>query len=97
MTIIYYEDDRNHGPFIIRVSGTREFVSRIKTSRAIRHRSFQLLANRNVFRSKGIHYSDDPNEAVQFDCFDAAIEAAKEVFEQDHMQLSIEIAGGFCD
>ena len=84
MTIIYYEEDRNHGPFIIRVSGAREFVSRIQTSRGIRHR-------------EGIHYSEDPNEAIQFDDFDEAIEAAKEVYEQDGMHLSIEIAGGFCD
>jgi hypothetical protein len=77
MTIIYYEEDRNHGPFIIRVSGAREFVSRVD--------------------NRGIHYSEDPNEAIKYDYFDEAIEAAKEVYEQDDMQLSIEIAGGFCD
>ncbi len=77
MNIIYYEEDRGSGPFIIRVSGAREFVSRVD--------------------NRGIHYSEDCNEAIQYDDFDEAIEAAKEVFDKDHMHLSIEIAGGFCE
>ena len=77
MNIIYYEEDRNHGPFIIRVSGAREFVSRVD--------------------GRWMEYSKDPNEAIQYGDFDTAIEAAKEVFKRDHMHLSIEIAGGFCD
>tara|TARA_R100000664_G_C2746981_1_gene134589 strand:+ start:284 stop:541 length:258 start_codon:yes stop_codon:yes gene_type:complete len=85
MTIIYYEEDRNHGPFIIRVSGSREFVSRVDTRRTC-----------TIFDGILV-YSEDPNEALQFDDLDEAIEVAKEVFEQDDMHLSIEIAGGFCD
>tara|TARA_Y100000310_G_C20480326_1_gene714358 strand:+ start:100 stop:363 length:264 start_codon:yes stop_codon:yes gene_type:complete len=29
--VTFYEEDRGHGPFKIRIGGTREFVSRIQT------------------------------------------------------------------
>ena len=30
--VTFYEDDRGHGPFKIRIGGTREFVASIQTS-----------------------------------------------------------------
>tara|TARA_R100000655_G_scaffold103192_1_gene149477 strand:+ start:1163 stop:1429 length:267 start_codon:yes stop_codon:yes gene_type:complete len=78
--VTFYEDDRFHGPFKIRIGGTREFISHIDT------KDSSCWPPGSVKTCEGW----DNAEALIFDSLDAALEAAGNVWDIEGFHTSIE-------
>ena len=78
--VTFYEDDREKGPFIIRIGGTNEFVSDIDPNwkRAWPPGKVEMVGG-----------WDNPR-ALKFGTMDAAIEAAVQVWDIEGFHTSIE-------
>ena len=78
--VTFYEDDREKGPFIIRIGGTGEFVSDIDPDwkRAWPPGKVEVVEG-----------WENP-EALKFDTMDAAIKAAVQVWDIEGFHTSIE-------
>ena len=76
----YYEDEK--GPFMIRVSGSNDFVSKIKTL---------LQGGRIIHR---IEFNDcgwdNPEQVMSFDTLEEALKTCDKVFLVDGQHYSIE-------
>tara|TARA_R110000824_G_scaffold252068_6_gene440734 strand:- start:248 stop:523 length:276 start_codon:yes stop_codon:yes gene_type:complete len=83
--ITFYEDDRNKGPFIIRVGGTREFVSNIETGYYSRFGS----PKKKVTLVEGW---DNPG-ICSYQTMDEAIKAAVQVWNIEGFHTTIEVKG----
>jgi hypothetical protein len=80
--ITYYEEDRGHGPFVLRQSGSNNFVTEINTSYYSR---FGNPAESVVF-GKGW---DNPKN-ISFKTMKKALEAAEHVFRIEGIHISVE-------
>jgi len=81
--VTFYEDDRGKGPFMIRIGGTREFVSNINTGYYSR---FGVPAN-SVTLVEGWE-----NPAIRtYQTMDEALAAADLVGEIEGFHTSIEV------
>ena len=82
--VTFYEEDRESGPFIIRIGGTREFVSSIQTGYYSRFGS----PAKKVTLVEGW---DNP-AILAYQTMDDAIKAAVQVWDIEGFHTSIEIA-----
>jgi hypothetical protein len=82
--VTYFEDDRNSGPFSIRIGGTSEFVSEIDPD-----------WKRSWPPGKVVTVEDPDNwppaKALKYDTMDEALVAADQVWEIEGYHTSIEI------
>ena len=78
--VTFYEEDRAHGPFKIRIGGTSEFVSRIDPDCKRSYPPGQ------VYLCEGW----DNQEALVFETMDAALSAADQVWNIEGFHTSIE-------
>lgn len=85
--VTYHEDDRGKGPFMIRIGGTSEFVSDIRTGYYSRFGS----PTQSVTLVEGW---DNPNMRF-YQTMDAALEAADLVWEIEGFHTSIEVKRGY--
>ena len=78
--VTWYEDDRDNGPFKIRIGGTSDFVKEIDTT-----------WKRNWPPGRVLYCSgwDDPS-ALSFKTMEEALEAADQVWDIEGMHTSIE-------
>ncbi len=84
--VTFYEDDRGKGPFMIRLGGTNEFVSDIRTGYYSRFGS----PAQSVTLVEGWD-----NPAIRlYQTMDAALEAADLVWEIEGIHTSIEVKHG---
>lgn len=84
--VTYYEDDRDKGPFVIRIGGTNEFVSDIQTGYYARWGS----PNESVTLVEGWD-----NPAIRtYRTLDSALAAADQVWDIEGFHTSIEAKGG---
>ena len=79
--VTFYEDDRGKGPFLIRIGGTREFVSKIVEV-------FQAWPNGYVEIVEGW---ENPN-ALRFATMEEALVAADQVWNIEGFHTSVERA-----
>ncbi len=77
--VTFYEDDRDNGPFMIRIGGTSEFVSKIVGV-------FEKWPNGYIEVVKGWESSD----SLKFETMDEALVAAEEVWNIEGFHTSIE-------
>jgi len=79
--VIFYESDREDGPFVIRIGGTNEFVSEIDPDwdRAFPPGKVEVVKGWNNSR------------ALRFDTMVAAIDAAVQVWDIEGCHTSIEV------
>ena len=77
--VTFYEDDRGHGPFMIRIGGTRDFVSKIVEI-------FQAWPNGYVEVVEGW---GNPN-SLRFKTMNEALIAADQVWNIEGFHTSIE-------
>ena len=84
--VTFYEDDRDKGPFMIRLGGTNEFVSDIRTGYYSR---FGSPAQSVTF----VEGWDNPAIRL-YQTMDAALEAADLVWEIEGIHTSIEVKHG---
>ena len=80
--VTYYDEDRGKGPFIIRIGGTREFVSSIQTEYYSRFGS-------PVERVTLVEGWDNP-AILSYQTMDDAIRAAVQVWDIEGFHTSIE-------
>jgi len=78
--VTFYEEDRAHGPFTIRIGGTSEFVSRIDPD------CQRSSPPGQVYLCEGW---SNPN-ALVFETMDAALSAADKVWNIEGFHTSIE-------
>ena len=84
--VTFYEDDRGKGPFMIRLGGTNEFVSDIRTGYYSRFGS----PAQSVTLVEGWD-----NPAIRlYQTMEAALEAADLVWEIEGIHTSIEVKHG---
>jgi hypothetical protein len=81
--VTFYEQDRNSGPFMIRIAGTSEFVSVIRTGYYSRWGS----PGKSVTLVKGW---DNPAMMI-YQTMDLALEAAAQVWLIEARHTSIEV------
>ena len=81
--VTFYEEDREKGPFKIRIGGTSDFVSNIRTG----------YYNRWGAPSKGVVIVEgwDNPEAKVYQTMDDALCAADQVWDIEGIHTSIEI------
>ena len=77
--VTFYEDDRGAGPFLLRIGGTREFVSKIVEV-------FQAWPNGYVEVVEGW---ENPN-ALRFNTMDEALIAADQVWNIEGRHTAVE-------
>jgi hypothetical protein len=76
--VTFYEDDRGNGPFMIRIGGTKEFVSLISDGHTHRSRKIELCEGwRN-------------SSALTFKTMEEALTAADKVWDIEGFHTSIE-------
>ena len=80
--VTFYEDDRGHGPFMIRIGGTSEFVSGIDPH------DKRCSPPGNVQICEGWNNSS----TLTFDTMDEALFAADQVWDIEGFHTSIERA-----
>ena len=78
--VTFYEEDRNHGPFIIRAGGTNEFVSEIDPD------DKSCCPPGRVSLCEGW----DNTETLKFDTMEEALNAADEVWDIEGFHTSVE-------
>ena len=78
--VTFYEEDRENGPFVIRIGGTSEFVSNIDPE------DLTSWPAGSVDTVEGWENS----EALVYDAMDEALEAADLVWEIEGFHTSIE-------
>jgi|TARA_R110001583_G_C5489642_1_gene394640 hypothetical protein len=81
--VTFYEEDRDNGPFTIRISGTKEFVSNIRDGYYSRWGS----PGKCVTLVEGW---DNPATII-YKTMDEAIRAATQVWEIEGLHTSIEV------
>ena len=81
--VTFHEEDRNGGPFMIRISGTNEFVSGIRTGYYSRFGS----PDKNVTLVNGW----DNTEIMTYQTMDLALHAAGQVWQIEGRHTSIEV------
>ena len=79
--VTFYEDDRDNGPFMIRIGGTSEFVSKIVGV-------FEKWPNGYI---EGVKGWESP-ASLKFETMDEALVAADEVWNIEGFHTSIECA-----
>jgi hypothetical protein len=84
--VTFYEEDRDSGPFTIRMTGTREFVSSIQDDYYSRWGS----PGKGVMLVEGW---ENPKTMI-FETMDAALEAADKVWRIEGLHTSIEANNG---
>ena len=80
--VTFHEDDRDKGPFMVRIGGTNEFVSSIQSGYYSRWGS----PEKDVTIVEGW---DNP-KSLKFDTMEAALIAADEVWDIEGFHTSIE-------
>ena len=81
--VTFHEDDRGHGPFMIRVDGTNEFVANVQTGYYSRWGS----PERSVTLCEGCN-----NPAIlSYQTMNDALKAANQVWEIEGFHTLIEI------
>jgi len=80
--VTFYEEDREKGPFIIRIGGTSEFVSDLE-ARELRQTGGKI----EVVEGWG------NRRALKFETMDAAIKAAVQVWKIEGFHTLIEATG----
>ena len=78
--VTFYEEDRNKGPFKIRISGTSDFVSKINTH----------LSSHHPEKIEVINNWENP-KVLLYDNMQTAIQAASQVYITTGLHTSIEI------
>lgn len=80
--VTFYEDDRDNGPFIIRIAGTREFVSSIRDG----------YYSRWGMPGKGVTLVEDREHQgiLVYQTMDEAIAAAAQVWKIEGLHATVE-------
>ena len=81
--VMFREDDRGNGPFMIRVGGTNEFVTNIQAGYYSRWGSPEL----SVTLCEGCNNPD----ILSYQTMNEALEAANQVWEIEGFHTSIEV------
>ncbi len=79
--VTFYEDDREKGPFKIRIGGTSEFVSEIDPD-------FKLAWPPGKVE---VVYGWENSKALVYDTMEAALEAADQVWDIEGFHTSVEV------
>jgi len=77
--VTFYEEDRGHGPFMIRLGGTRDFVSKIVEV-------FSAWPDGFIETVEGWEHT----EALKFETMDEALVAAEQVWDIEGFHTSVE-------